>query len=212
MRAAILTEPNKPLEVAEDVELEPPGPGQVRVARRRMRGLPLRRLTGQRHVPDLRADRAGPRGCRGGQRGRAPAWTRLRWETTWCCSPNPACGRCRACLRGRPGACERDRCAHDLDVPRRHHELSRGGAGRLPGTGPRGVGRRGGGRRQRRGPRSHGHPAGRRVCHRLCGADRGRRGGQHRLDRARRLRAGGGRRRHRCVASPRVRPSPGPPG
>jgi len=31
MRAAILTEPNAPLEVADDVELEDPGPGQVRV-------------------------------------------------------------------------------------------------------------------------------------------------------------------------------------
>ena len=190
MRAAILNEPNTPLELADDVMLEPPGPGQVRV-RVVACGIchsDISLVNGT--FPLFGPTVPGPRGCRSGGGARRRAWSRWRSGDHVVLSPNPACGRCRSCRRGRPGACERTLGLMTSTFGDGTTKLSRGGEVIYRGVGLAGwaeevvVEAEGAIADTRR------HPPRRGVRDRLRGADRGGGRHQHRIDRTRRLRAG----------------------
>ena len=106
MRAAILTAPNTPLEVVDDVELAPTRPGQVRV-RVAACGIchsDVSLVNGQFPVfgPTIPGHEAA-----GVVTEIGDGVTTVAVGDHVVLSPNPACGTCRSCRRGRPGACER---------------------------------------------------------------------------------------------------------
>ena len=126
MRAAILTEPGKPLEVVDGVELEPPRAGEVRV-RVTACGVchsdvslvngtfPIMGPTIPGHeaagvVAEVGAGVAG-----------------LAAGDHVVLTPNPSCGHCRSCRRGRFSVCEQTAALMTSAFPDGSTRLSRGG-------------------------------------------------------------------------------------
>ena len=126
MRAAILTAPNTPLEVAEDVQLGDVGPGQVRV-RVAACGIchsDVSLINGTFPVfgPTVPGHEAA-----GEVVEVADGVESVQVGDHVVLSPNPACGRCRGCRRGRPGTCERTSGLMTSTFADGSTKLSRGG-------------------------------------------------------------------------------------
>jgi S-(hydroxymethyl)glutathione dehydrogenase / alcohol dehydrogenase len=126
MRAAILSQPGTPLEVADDVVLEPPRAGQVRVEVAAcgvchsdvslVNGLfPIMGPTVPGHeaagvVVEVGAGVSG-----------------LAVGDHVVLTPNPSCGHCRSCRRGRFSVCEQTAALMTATFPDGSTRLSRGG-------------------------------------------------------------------------------------
>ncbi|MCP4436986.1 MAG: alcohol dehydrogenase catalytic domain-containing protein [Actinomycetia bacterium] len=126
MRAAILNEPNTPLELADDVQLDSPGVGQVRVkvVACGICHSDLSLINGTFPVfgPTIPGHEAA-----GVVSEVGPGVESVAVGDHVVCSPNPACGRCRGCRRGRPGACERTGALMTSTFADGTTKLSRGG-------------------------------------------------------------------------------------
>ncbi|MFV0316023.1 MAG: alcohol dehydrogenase catalytic domain-containing protein [Microthrixaceae bacterium] len=125
MRAAVVNQPGQPIEVAE-VDLGAPDAGQVRVAVTAC-GICHSDLT----LIDGTFPMMGPtvpgHEAAGVVTGVGTGVTHLREGDHVVLSPNPACGRCRACRRGRPGACEQTAALMTATFPDGSTKLSRDG-------------------------------------------------------------------------------------
>ena len=107
MRAAIVTEAGKPLELVNDVELGAPRAGEVRV---RVTTAGSATRTSPDATPAAPADRARPRGGRrgrGGGRGRHGLAVGDKVVLTPC----PPCGTCYWCVRNEASHCVSARSA-----------------------------------------------------------------------------------------------------
>ncbi len=104
MYAAVLNQPGEPLELTE-VDLAAPGPGEVRV-----RVVACGICHSDVSLVDGTFPIMGPtvpgHEAAGVVVELGSGVSRLALGDHVVLSPNPACGHCRACRRGRPGACE----------------------------------------------------------------------------------------------------------
>lgn len=125
MRAAVLNQPGEPLEVTE-VDLGPPDEDQLKVAVH---------ACGICHsdvaVTDGTFPIMGPtvpgHEAAGVVTEVGSGVTHLEVGDHVVLSPNPACGRCRACRRDRPGACEQTAALMTATFPDGTTKLSRSG-------------------------------------------------------------------------------------
>ena len=126
MRAAVLTAPGTPLEVAGDVHLDPPGPGQVRVEVAACgichSGVSLIDGTFPILGPTVPGHEAAGVVAEVG-----PGVETVSVGDHVVLSPNPACGHCRGCRRGRPGTCTRSSGLMTSSFADGSTKLSRGG-------------------------------------------------------------------------------------
>ncbi|MCZ7628589.1 MAG: alcohol dehydrogenase catalytic domain-containing protein [Microthrixaceae bacterium] len=103
MRGAVLSQPGQPIEVVE-VDIAPPGPGQVRV-----RVAACGVCHSDISLTDGSFPLMGPtipgHEAAGVVTEVGAGVTRLEVGDHVVLSPNPACGHCRSCRRGRPGTC-----------------------------------------------------------------------------------------------------------
>ncbi len=134
MKAALLMEAGKPLEIAHDVEIADPGPGQVRV-RVEFCGVCHSDLS---HVdgtfpcekPILLGHEAA-----GTVEAVGEGVTRVRPDDRVVLTPNPPCGRCYFCVRGEPGICVNAASLATGRLPDGRTGLSRGGQTVMRGVG-----------------------------------------------------------------------------
>ena len=116
MKAAVLWEPNTDWSV-EEVELDPPKAGEVLVAARRIRAVPLGRAPADGRPGRARGDRrrAGhpavpgdrrARGRRHGRRGRRRASPSLKPGDHVVFGFIPSCGKCPSCSTGHQNLCD----------------------------------------------------------------------------------------------------------
>lgn len=125
MRAAVLSQPGQPLEVVE-VDIAPPGPGEVRVKVV---------ACGVCHSDVSLANGAFPimgptipgHEAAGIVSELGAGVTRLAVGDHVVLSPNPACGHCRFCTRGHPGACTETSALMTSTFPDGSTKLSRDG-------------------------------------------------------------------------------------
>lgn len=123
MRAAVLNQPGQPLEVVE-VDIAPPGPGQVRIQVV---------ACGVCHSDVSLVDGSFPilgptvpgHEAAGIVSELGAGVTRLAVGDHVVLSPNPACGHCRSCTRGRPGACTETAALMTSSFPDGSTKLSR---------------------------------------------------------------------------------------
>jgi Zn-dependent alcohol dehydrogenase len=126
MRAAVLHRANQPLSIADDLEIEGPGPGEVLV-RVRHCGLchsDLSAIDGSFPVPMpivLGHEAAGEVEAVGPDVGSVAVGDHV------ILTPNPACGRCYGCLRGEPGTCVNTLGILTFALPDGTTRLSQGG-------------------------------------------------------------------------------------
>ena len=126
MRAAVLTAPGTPLEVVDDIDLEDPGPGQVRVkvVACGICHSDISLINGT--FPIMGATIPGHEAA-GIVAEVGPGVTRVAVGDHVVLSPNPACGHCRGCRRGRPGTCEQSAGLSMSSFNDGTTKLSRGG-------------------------------------------------------------------------------------
>lgn len=124
MRAALFTEVGHPLEVVHDVEIEGPGPGQVRVriAACGVCHSDLSIMTMQPVGPTIPGHEAAGEVVEVG-----PGVTRLSVGDHVILSPNPACGHCAYCRRGEFSVCVDSIAIATSTLPDGTTHLSRGG-------------------------------------------------------------------------------------
>lgn len=125
MRGAVLSQPGEPLEVVE-VDLGPLGPGEVRV-----RVVACGVCHSDVSLTDGTFPIMGPtipgHEAAGVVIELGAGVTRLEVGDHVVLSPNPACGHCRSCRRGRPGACAETTALMTATFPDGSTRLSRGG-------------------------------------------------------------------------------------
>lgn len=105
MRAAILTQAGQPLEVVDDLVLDPPGPGQVRVKVVAC-GICHSDVSVINGTFPIMGPTVPGHEAAGIVAEVGPGVERVAIGDHVVLSPNPACGHCRGCRRGRPGTCE----------------------------------------------------------------------------------------------------------
>ena len=125
MRAAVLIEPNRPLEVLE-VDLEAPDPDQVRVAVAAC-GVCHSDVSLVNGTFPIMGPTVPGHEAAGVVTEVGPGVTHLSVGDHVVLSPNPACGHCRSCRRGRPGACAETAALMTSTFPDGSTKLSRGG-------------------------------------------------------------------------------------
>ncbi len=125
MRAAVLIEPNRPLEVLE-VDLEAPDPDQVRVAVAAC-GVCHSDVSLVNGTFPIMGPTVPGHEAAGVVTEVGSGVTHLSVGDHVVLSPNPACGHCRSCRRGRPGACAETAALMTSTFPDGSTKLSRGG-------------------------------------------------------------------------------------
>lgn len=126
MRAAILNAANTPIELADDVELADIGPGQVRV-RVAACGVCHSDVSLANGTFPLFGPTVPGHEAAGEVIQVAEGVDSVSVGDHVVLSPNPACGRCRGCRRGRPGTCERTSGLMTSTFADGSTKLSRGG-------------------------------------------------------------------------------------
>lgn len=127
MRAALLTQPGQPLQVVDDLELSPPGPGQVRV-RVTACGICHSDISLINGTFPIMGPTVPGHEAAGVVAEVGPGVAHVAVGDPVVLSPNPACGHCRACRRGRPGACAETAALMTSTFPDGSTKLSRGAA------------------------------------------------------------------------------------
>ncbi|MEZ5239263.1 MAG: Zn-dependent alcohol dehydrogenase [Microthrixaceae bacterium] len=125
MRAAVIEAAGQPL-VVQEVDLEAPGPREVRVEVAAC-GVCHSDVSIANGTFPLLGPTVPGHEAAGVVVELGEGVTRLRVGDHVVLSPNPACGECRACLRGRPGACAQTSSLMTSTFPDGSTRLSRGG-------------------------------------------------------------------------------------